>query len=64
MGSEMCIRDRPLVERRMQALYTAATTNLGGRFAMWLAWRFFIRRKLLDIVSSRIRNALKDFGLW
>lgn len=54
----------PLVERRMQALYTAATTNLGGRFAMWLAWRFFIRRKLLDIVSSRIRNALKDFGLW
>jgi hypothetical protein len=53
----------PQVESRMQRLYKAATATFGGRFATWLAWRFYLRRKLLDLVSSRLRNALKDFDL-
>jgi len=53
----------PLAEGRMQALYVAATAGLRARLATWLAWRFYLRRKLLDLVSSRLRNALKAFDL-
>ncbi|KJV33173.1 patatin-like phospholipase family protein [Luteibacter yeojuensis] len=53
----------PLVESRMQALYRAATANIGARFATWLAWRLYLRRTLLDIVSRRLRNALSAFDL-
>ncbi|MGA7437869.1 MAG: hypothetical protein WBW32_07035 [Luteibacter sp.] len=53
----------PLVESRMQALYTSATTTMGGRFATWLAWRFYVRRLLLGILSRRLHRELGAFGL-
>ncbi|QDE39190.1 patatin [Luteibacter pinisoli] len=53
----------PLVEGRMQALYRAATANIGARFATWLAWHLYVRRLLLRIVSGRLRRALASFDL-
>lgn len=53
----------PLVEGRMQALYKGATATMGGRFATWLAWRFYVKRLLLGIVSRRLRSALSAFDL-
>lgn len=54
----------PPIRERLDALYRVATDKWKDKLLTWLAWHTYARRKILDLMSRRLQEALRKHDLW
>jgi len=54
----------PDIRKRLNALYRVATAGWKDKILTWLAWHTYARRKILNVASRRLVDALRRHDLW